>query len=121
MQALNHSHQQKSNQTQAIIVSLPLNSPKHYSSSARPTSPTTASTPNIPPQRGNGNPSRKPKDHSDGLDCEDSPFVRKGREASGCNDEVGDGEEGPDRGEQHEVYTGRCPALVEWAVPSIDD
>merc|ERR1712093_604163 len=48
------------------------------------------------PQVGQRNEAREPEDHGHCLETEDGPFVCKLLELHGCDDEVGEGEEGPD-------------------------
>lgn len=53
---------------------------------------------------GQRNKASEPEDHGDGFGSQDSVLVRGIREAGRCDDEVGEGEEGPNGGKDEEVY-----------------
>lgn len=82
----------------------PLNSPENNGRRARTTRPASATTANITPQRRNRDPSGKPEDHRDSFNGSDGILMGELGEAVGGKDEVGDGEKGPNGGEEHEVH-----------------
>lgn len=69
-------------------------------------------TPPITPSRSNSYESGEPKDHRDELDSSNSILMGESWEPGWREDEVGDGEEGPEGGKEHEVYRGRGPAVA---------
>lgn len=60
-------------------------------------------------QRGSGNPASEPEDAGQGLDGQDAELVGSCREEERRNDEVGEGDNGPDGVEQDEVHLARRP------------
>lgn len=74
----------------------------------------------VTPQSSDGDPGCEPKDHGDGLDACDGVFVCGGWEARWGEDEIGDSEEGPDGGEEHEVHAVGGPG-APWTGVGVDD
>lgn len=74
------------------------------SSSARPPIPTAMSTASsIRQQHSEGDESSEPENHGESLYSKDSIVVSCGGKSAGSDDEIGDGEKSPDRGEDEEV------------------
>ena len=69
---------------------------------------------------GQGDGSREPEQHRQGLGGQDAGFVRGGGEACGRDDEVGQREERPDGGDDQDVHFRRRE-LVPLAGPPVRD
>lgn len=60
-----------------------------------------ANPPVATPARSYSDESRKPEDHGDELNAGNSELVGRGREAHGRKNEICNGKQGPDGGEEH--------------------
>lgn len=99
-------------------VNSPNKSRKHDRSDALP--PNSPPPPPPPPTR-HRHPSREPENHGHGLHADNRVLVGRGGEPRGCENQIGDGQQRPDGGEEHEVDGVGGPAVALGAAVEIDD
>lgn len=92
------------------VVGLPEECAENNGSDTRAPDASVASRlPPVTPECGDGDPGGEPEDHGHGLDSQDGKLVGCAGEATWGKDEVYDGQDGPDGGEEHKVDAMRRP------------
>lgn len=89
----------------------PDESAKHNSRSSCTTYSTVAAAVDISPQACDGDPRGEPENHGHGLDAGNGKLVGGLREARRREDEVGNGEQGPDGAEEHKIHGAGGPGV----------